>query len=211
MAPYKVGFIGCGRPLRSEGATGFGMSHAHAIGYKTSPDCVITALADINLDNAKAFQETHGGERLYADYHEMLAKETLDIVSISTWPHLHAQMVIDTAAAGVKAIHCEKPMATTYGDSKRMVEACDQHGVQLTFNHQRRFGKPYRKARDLYSSVFSAEALDWAVQGDDPTLSDALLHAMWLLSALCRFVWNATTSSDGRGGTERVSWQILQS
>ena len=50
MAPYKVGFIGCGRPLRSEGATGFGMSHAHAIGYKTSPDCVITALADINLD-----------------------------------------------------------------------------------------------------------------------------------------------------------------
>jgi hypothetical protein len=46
----------------------------------------------------------------------------------------------------------------------------------------------YRKARDLYSSVFSAEALDWAVQGDDPTLSDALLHAMWLLSR-----WNFKT------------------
>lgn len=149
MAPYKVGFIGCGRPLRSEGATGFGMSHAHAMGYKTSPDCVITALADISLENAKAFQETHGGERLYEDYHEMLAKEDLDIVSIATWPHLHAQMVVDCAEAGVKAIHCEKPMATTYGDSKRMVEACDKHGVQLTFNHQRRFGKPYRKAREL--------------------------------------------------------------
>lgn len=146
---YKVGFIGCGRPWRSEGATGFGMSHAHAIGYKTAPDCVITALADINVDNAKAFQETHGGERIYTDYHEMLAQEALDIVSISTWPHLHAQMVIDAAEAGVKAIHCEKPMATTYGDAKRMVEACDQHGVQLTFNHQRRFGKPYRKAREL--------------------------------------------------------------
>lgn len=46
----------------------------------------------------------------------------------------------------------------------------------------------YRKARDLYSSVFSAEALDWAVQGDDPTLSNALLHAMWLLSR-----WNFKT------------------
>jgi hypothetical protein len=46
----------------------------------------------------------------------------------------------------------------------------------------------YRKARDLYSSVFSAEALDWAVQGDDPRLSDALLHAMWLLSR-----WNFQT------------------
>ena len=149
MAPFQVGFIGCGRPLRTDGATGFGMSHAHAQGYKASPDCVITALADISEENAKAFQETHGGERIYTDYHEMLKKEDLDIVSIATWPHLHAPMVIACAEAGVRAIHCEKPMATTYGDSKRMVEACDKHGVQLTFNHQRRFGKPYRKAREL--------------------------------------------------------------
>ena len=28
--------------------------------------------------------------------------------------------------------------------------------------------------------------------------------------ALCRFVWNATVSSDGRGGREGVIWQVLQ-
>ena len=28
--------------------------------------------------------------------------------------------------------------------------------------------------------------------------------------ALCRFVWNATTASDGRGGAERMSRQVLQ-
>ena len=171
---YKVGFIGCGRPWRSDGATGFGMSHAHAQGYKASPDCVITALADINLDNAKAFQETHGGERLYADYHEMLAKEKLDIVSVSTWPHLHAQMVIDAAEAGVKAIHCEKPMATTYGDAKRMVEACDQHGVQLTFNHQRRFGKPYNKARELLRQGAIGDLV--RLEGTCPNLYDWGTH-----------------------------------
>lgn len=171
---YKVGFIGCGRPWRSDGATGFGMSHAHAQGYKASPDCVITALADINLDNAKAFQETHGGERIYADYHEMLAKEKLDIVSVSTWPHLHAQMVIDAAEAGVKAIHCEKPMATTYGDSKRMVEACDKHGVQLTFNHQRRFGKPYNKARELLRAGAIGDLV--RLEGTCPNLYDWGTH-----------------------------------
>lgn len=149
MAPFKVGFIGCGRPLRTDGATGFGMSHAHAQGYEASPDCVITALADISEENARAFQETHGGDRIYTDYHEMLTKEDLDIVSIATWPHLHTEMVVACAEAGVRAIHCEKPMATTYGDSKRMVEVCDKHGVQLTFNHQRRFGKPFQKAREL--------------------------------------------------------------
>jgi predicted dehydrogenase len=146
---FQVGIIGCGKPWRSEGATGFGMSHAHARGYLASPDCKLVALADISAENARAFQQANGGDRIYTDYHAMLAQEPLDIVSISTWPHLHAPMVIACAEAGVKAIHCEKPMAPTYGEARRMVEACERHGVQLTFNHQRRFGPPYRKAKEL--------------------------------------------------------------
>jgi predicted dehydrogenase len=152
MTPYRVGIIGCGRPWKSEGASGFGMAHAHALGYKASPDVAIVALADVNLENARAFQAEHGGERIYADYHEMLAREDLDIVSICTWPHLHASMVIAVAEAGVKAIHCEKPMAPTFGEARRMVAACDEHGVQLTFNHQRRFGTRFRKAREILRS-----------------------------------------------------------
>jgi len=35
-APFRVGIIGCGRPAE-RGATGFGMSHLHAEGYKASP------------------------------------------------------------------------------------------------------------------------------------------------------------------------------
>jgi len=38
MTKYRVGIIGCGRPLRTEGATGFGMAHSHAEGYEASPD-----------------------------------------------------------------------------------------------------------------------------------------------------------------------------
>src|SRR5215218_9580116 len=139
MTQFRVGIIGCGRPWKSAGASGFGMSNFHAQGYAASPDTAITALADINLDNARAFQAAHGGERIYADYHEMLAQEQLDIVSICTWPHHHAPMVIAAAEAGVKAIHCEKPMAPSYAEALRMVAVCEAHGAQLTFNHQRRF------------------------------------------------------------------------
>ena len=152
MTPFRVGIIGCGRPWKSAGASGFGMSNFHAHGYTASPDTTITALADINLDNARAFQAAHGGERIYADYQEMLAQEQLDIVSICTWPHHHAPMVIAAAEAGVKAIHCEKPMAPSYAEALRMVAACEAHGTQLTFNHQRRFGVPFRTARDLLRS-----------------------------------------------------------
>jgi UDP-N-acetylglucosamine 3-dehydrogenase len=149
MARFRVGIIGVGRPWKTEGATGFGMANFHALGYAASPDAEIVAVADLDLDHARAFQADHGVPQIYADYHEMLEREALDIVSICTWPHLHAPMVIAAAEAGVKAIHCEKPVAPTYGEAQRMAEACKERGVQLTFNHQRRFGNVYCKAREL--------------------------------------------------------------
>lgn len=149
MSRFRVGVIGCGRRLRTEGATGYGMSHWHAVGYEESPDCEIVALADLKRENAEAFSELHGGDNIYTDYHEMLRKEKLDIVSVCTWPALHAEMVISAAQSGVKAIYCEKPMAPTYGEAKRMVEECESHGVSLCINHQRRFLPQFRQARQL--------------------------------------------------------------
>ncbi len=144
----RAAIIGCGRPWKSDGATGFGMSHAHAFALKKA-GVELVAAADISEENARAFQETHGVEKTYSDYHEMLASEKFDWVSICTWPHVHADMVVAAAESGARAIHCEKPMATNYGDAKRMVAACQESGSQLTFNHQRRFGAPFQKAREL--------------------------------------------------------------
>jgi len=149
MEPYRVGIIGCGRTRASGQATGAGISHRHAEAYKATPGVRIVALADIVLENAQAFQQLHGGDRLYTDYHEMLAKEHLDIVSICVWPHLHAPIAIECAQARVPAIHCEKPMAPTFGEARRMVEVAREFGVQLTINHQRRFGSPFRQAKEL--------------------------------------------------------------
>jgi UDP-N-acetylglucosamine 3-dehydrogenase len=148
----RVGIIGCGRPWKSEGATGFGMSHQHAFGYRATGNAQIVALADLVPENAESFRQIHGGDAIYTNYHEMLAKENLDIVSISTWPHMHAQMVIDVANAKVRAIHCEKPMAPTWGECKAMLAAAEANGVQLTFNHQRRFGTPFRAGKALLDS-----------------------------------------------------------
>jgi UDP-N-acetylglucosamine 3-dehydrogenase len=159
MAKFRYGVIGCGKPWKSDGATGFGMSHRHAEGFKATGETELVALADIVEENAKAFQERHGGNAIYTDYHEMLRNENLDIVSVCTWPHLHAPMVIACGEAGVKAVHCEKPMATTYGDCKAMVEACGKSGTQLTFNHQRRFNLPFRKAKELIKEGAIGELL----------------------------------------------------
>jgi predicted dehydrogenase len=147
--PYRVGIIGCGRPWKSEGATGFGMARAHARGLLASERVRIVALADPNRDNALAFQADLGGERLYAHHREMLSAEKLDIVCISTWTKLHAPMVVDCAEARVRAVHCEKPMAPTFGECQRMVRACEENGALLTINHQRRFLNRFREAKRL--------------------------------------------------------------
>ncbi|MFQ3587494.1 MAG: Gfo/Idh/MocA family oxidoreductase [Fimbriimonadaceae bacterium] len=159
MEHLRVGFIGCGRPWKTEGATGFGISHDHARGYRSVPATKIHALADIDLENAEAFRREHGGEVVYRDYREMLAKERLDIVSICTWPHLHAEMAIACAEAGVRAVYCEKPMAPTWAEAKAMVAACEKSGTVLTFSHQRRFDPPYRKAREMIRSGRIGELL----------------------------------------------------
>jgi predicted dehydrogenase len=40
-------------------------------------------------------------------------------------------------------------MAPTWGEAQKMVRACEKAGVQLTFNHQRRFLEPFRLAREM--------------------------------------------------------------
>ncbi len=177
MAKWKVGIIGCGRPWRTEGATGFGMGHRHALAYKSSELCDLVAAADIKQENLDFFLEQHEVPRGYLSADEMLEKEDLDIVSVTLWPHLHAPMVIKAAEAGVKAIHCEKPMATAFGDAKKMVEVCKEKGVQLTFNHQRRFGEPFNKAKELLDAgaigdllrveAFTSNLYDWGTHWFD--------------------------------------------
>lgn len=149
MNKLRAGIIGCGVRRRPDGLIAFGQGHAHALGYQASEDVELVAAADINQENLDYFCREHEIPHRYLDYKEMLAQEKLDIVSICVWPHLHAPMTVDAAHAGVKAIHCEKPMAPTWAEAQEMARVCAELGVQLTFNHQRRFGKPFRMAKKL--------------------------------------------------------------
>lgn len=167
MARFRVGIIGCG-----------GMGRAHAAGYKASPDCELVAAADIASEKLDAFRKEFDVSHGYLDYRDMLAKESLDIVSVALWPKLHAPVVAYVAQIpGIRAIHCEKPMAFTWGEAKEMVAICDQRNVQLTIGHQRRFGKPFRRAKQLLDSgaigqlvrleAFTHNLYDWGTHWFD--------------------------------------------
>jgi len=146
---YRLAVIGCGRPEGTDGATGFGMGHMHVRAFEMTGRCKLVAAADLSRENVEAFAVRWGCPATYVDYGTMLAETRPEIVSICAWPRCHPEMVVACAEAGVKAVHCEKPMAATWADARRMVEACERSGTQLTINHQNRFRHHYQAARDL--------------------------------------------------------------
>jgi predicted dehydrogenase len=151
MTNITSAFIGTGPDPETQDNEGFAMAYRHAHAYEQA-EVELAACADIVPENAAAFADYWGidSEHAYEDYGAMLAEVQPDIVSICTPPHTHADIAVDCARSGdVDAIHCEKPMDRTWEAVERMVEVCDEAGVQLTFNHQRRFGGPFRGAKEL--------------------------------------------------------------
>jgi len=159
----KAGVIGCG-----------GRGTGHARGYAACEDATLVACSDPFDEPRSAFVEEFGVDRSYKDYHEMLEKEDLDVVSVCTWTGMHREMIEAVASSGVKAIHSEKPMATNWGDAKAIVKACDDKGVVITFCHQRRFGAQFIKAKEIAKSGAIGDV--YRFEGSCPNLFDWGTH-----------------------------------
>lgn len=129
------------------------MPHSHVSAYAAVPQVEVAAVCDINEVQTKRFSEQWGGllpdTKIYSDYREMLEREKLDLLSVVTGDHVHAQMVVDGVEAGVKGIFCEKPIATTLADADRMMEACRSRSVPLLIDHTRRWWPEFVQARHL--------------------------------------------------------------
>jgi predicted dehydrogenase len=85
----------------------------------------------------------------YTDLDDMLEGESIDLLSIATPDHLHADAFVAACNAGVRGIFCEKPIATTLADVDRMIAAAEATGTKAIVNHTRRFDPSYRQARRL--------------------------------------------------------------
>lgn len=141
MSEYTIGIVGTGPHPDDPDHDGYSMGYRHARSFQTTADCRVDACTDIVPENADRFGDAFDlpTEHVCTDLEEMLDVAEPDIVSICTPPATHLQLV-ETCARhdAVAAIHCEKPMATTFGESRRLVECCEEAGVQLSINLQNR-------------------------------------------------------------------------
>lgn len=151
MSSYTVAIVGTGPDPHNPTTDGFAMGYRHAEAYRNNDHCQLVASADIVPENREAFAaEFDLGDAVYEEYETMLEEVEPDIVSVTVPPAIHEEIVVDCARSGVvDAIHCEKPMAHTLASAERMVQQCWRQDVQLTFNRQRRFGRPFCEAKRL--------------------------------------------------------------
>lgn len=137
------------------------LPYAHAPSYVATPGVMLVAGADPHVEQRAIFGERWGisTPHLYADYRELVAAEALDIVSVCTSTRLRAQIVVDAAKAGVKAIWAEKPIALTLAEADEMVETCRQYGVALAVNCARRWSPFFAQTRKLIEAGALGELL----------------------------------------------------
>lgn len=110
-------------------------------------------LACLSRDKAagQAFCAQHGCSRAYDRMEDFLADDEIEAVYIATPNAQHAGETVACAGAG-KHILCDKPMATSAADCRRMIEACQQAGVNLMVAYQNRFHPCHQEARRLVQS-----------------------------------------------------------
>lgn len=125
----KIGIIGCGGI-----ANGKHMPSLAQLG-----DVEMTAFCDIIETRAKEAAEKYGtaDAAVYTDYRKLLEDETLDVVHVLTPNRSHAEISIAALEAG-KHVMCEKPMAKTAADARKMVEAAEKSKKKLTIGYQHR-------------------------------------------------------------------------
>jgi predicted dehydrogenase len=91
------------------------------------------------------------GVARYSDYHDLFADPNVDLVDLCLPPAMHAAAAVAAAQAG-KHVLCEKPMALTTADCRRMVEAAEKARRLLCIGHVLQFFPEYACAIKLIRS-----------------------------------------------------------
>ncbi|MBU5672572.1 Gfo/Idh/MocA family protein [Paenibacillus brevis] len=127
---YRIGIVGCGGIANGK----------HLPSLKKLDNVEVVAFCDIVVERAEKAAREYGAEgaQVYSDYRELLKDQSLDIVHVLTPNDFHAEVTIAALEAD-KHVMCEKPMAKTAADARRMVEAAKRTGKKLTIGYNNRF------------------------------------------------------------------------
>ena len=135
-----IGIIGCGKIAQVR----------HIPEYAANRHATLVGFYDLSPGRAAQVAAPFDG-RVYDSWADLLADPGIDAVSVCTANVSHAEIVLAALRAG-KHVLAEKPMATTLADCERIARAAERTDRVLALDHNQRFTKAHRMARDLVAS-----------------------------------------------------------
>ncbi len=99
----------------------------------------VVAASDIDLEQARTAVAPYPEIRVYETGQALISAPEVDAVLVASWGATHARYVLAAIEAG-KFVFCEKPLAPTEAECRRIVEAEVAHGRRLV---QVGFMRPY--------------------------------------------------------------------
>jgi predicted dehydrogenase len=182
----RVGVVGLGR------MGSFYAETVAALGASTQ----LAAVVDGNAGVRDALKARLGVAHAYADVADALERANLDAVIVATSTSAHAAVVIAAANAGKpifcekplavtveqtrkvldvvqrssvgKAIFCEKPLALTVAETEGVLERCEGTKVLLQIGFMRRFDAAHVRAREAIQAGNIGRPLSYKSVGRDP-------------------------------------------
>lgn len=121
--------------------------------FRNSKTSKLVALVSHDRSRAQKLGAKFGVKNCYAyaNYDECLSQPDVDAVFVASVNGAHAEQTIRAAEAG-KHVLCEKPMANSVEDCRRMVEACRANRVRLMIAYRKYFEPGSVALKKLVSS-----------------------------------------------------------
>ncbi len=114
--PIRIGMIGAGTNLRTEQIPGF----------RQIPGVEIVAVANRSLESSQRVSSEFNIPRAYANWEQLLDDESINAVSIGTWPYMHRTLTLAALERG-KHVLTQARMANNAREARDMLEASLRH------------------------------------------------------------------------------------
>jgi len=154
--------------------------HAHA--YRACPDVRVVAVADPVIAKAQRLADRYGATATASL--EGLFDAGVDVADVCTPPHHHAGPVLRALECGLH-VFCEKPIARTLDDARRMVAAAQGAPGLLAVGHVARFQPDHREARRM------------AAAGEIGTVRMVTHSTAWTMPTWSEAGWIADPAASG--------------
>lgn len=136
--PVRVGVLGAGVWARA----------AHLPGYKRDGRCEVVAIADPQMELARAAAAEFDIPAVYDRHTLLIDRDDIHVVDVCTPSHTHFELACAALEAG-KHVLCEKPVAFEFRDTRRAHQLARSLGLKTKVGFTFRYSPAMRYMKEL--------------------------------------------------------------